>query len=153
MKVTRTRKAASLGAMLLAVVLTAAACSAPAATSTPSAAPAAAQTTTDPSEGYQTMSAKEAKQMLDTETDVTLVDVRELSEYEQGHIPNAKLLPLGSLSGLAADELPDKNAKIMVYCRSGSRSRMAARTLAGLGYTQVIDIGGILNWPYDIVRD
>ena len=82
-----------------------------------------------------------------------MLDVREQSEYDAGHIPGAVLLPSGSVQQMAADVLPDKDAKILVYCRSGNRSRTAANVLVSLGYTQVYDFGGIINWPYDVVKE
>ena len=102
---------------------------------------------------YQTITPADAKALMETRTDYTLVDVRELSEYSAGHIPGAKLLPLGQIETLAATELPDQNATIIVYCRSGARSSRAAHTLLSLGYTDVLDLGGISNWPYDVVLD
>ena len=101
---------------------------------------------------YQLITAEQAKKIMDTETDITILDVREPSEFNEGHIPNAKLLPLGDIATLAATSLPDLNAKILVYCRSGRRSQNAAKQLIALGYTQVLDFGGILNWPYDVVQ-
>ena len=74
--------------------------------------------------------------MMDSGAEVIVLDVREQSEYDSGHIHGAVLLPSGSVSAMAAEVLPDKNATILVYCRSGSRSGAAARTLVSLGYTQ-----------------
>ena len=81
-----------------------------------------------------------------------LIDVREAAEFGAGHIPGAVNLPLGSLTELAAAELPDKDALIYLYCRSGARSQTGALQLVRLGYTNLYDLGGIINWPYDIVR-
>lgn len=102
--------------------------------------------------GYQVITAKQAKQILDNDKDVILLDVREADEYAQGHIPNARLMPLGTIAKQAPTDLPDRDAKLMVYCRSGRRSKMAADTLLTLGYTHVLDMGGILDWPYDVVK-
>ncbi len=102
--------------------------------------------------GYQVITAKQGKQILDNETDVILLDVREPDEYAQGHIPNAVLMPLGTIAKQAAADLPDRDAKLIVYCRSGRRSKAAADTLLTLGYTHVLDMGGILDWPYDVVK-
>ena len=97
------------------------------------------------------ITAEKAKSIMDNEKDIVILDVREPSEYRTGHIRNAKLLPLGSIPAMAAKELPDRNAKILVYCRSGGRSRVAAQQLIALGYTNVIDFGGLMNWPYEVV--
>ena len=98
------------------------------------------------------ITAQKAKQIMDNEQGAIIVDVREPDEYSAGHIPGAKLLPLGNLNKLAATELPDLDATILVYCRSGARSNMGAQVLASLGYTHVLDFGGIINWPYDVVK-
>lgn len=161
MKQSRLRKPLTLGAALLAMVMSLTGCAktgdttvaATAAGTDGGALSASVTPTQTQTGGYRLMKPLEAKLMLDSETDITLVDVREPYEYATGHIPNAKLLPLGDIAALAATELPDRNAKIMVYCRSGSRSRSAARQLLSMGYTDVIDIGGILDWPYEVVTD
>lgn len=152
----------SLGAFLLAALLGLSACVAPAAT-TETAAPAAdtqgtgavvGEATAQPSAGgYQKITAEEAKQVMEDQPDAIIIDVREQSEYDAGHIPNAKLLPLGQLETLAAEALPDRNATLLVYCRSGRRSKTGAETLVALGYTDVRDFGGIIDWPYDVVTD
>ena len=81
------------------------------------------------------------------------VDVREPDEYAVGHIPGAKLLPLGEVLGRAAEVLPDKRAPWLVYCRTGRRSADAVQKLASLGYENLYDLGGILSWPYEIEGD
>ena len=81
------------------------------------------------------------------------VDVREPEEYAVGHIPGAKLLPLGEVLSRAAEVLPDKRAPWLVYCRTGRRSADAVQKLASLGYENLYDLGGILNWPYEIEGD
>ena len=81
------------------------------------------------------------------------VDVREPDEYAVGHIPGAKLLPLGEVLGRAAEVLPDKSAPWLIYCRTGRRSADAAQKLASLGYENLYDLGGILSWPYEIEGD
>lgn len=98
------------------------------------------------------ITASEAKQMLDEQQGYVLLDVRTEQEYAQGHIPGALLIPNTELSEKAADLLPDKEQMILVYCRSGRRSAEAARTLADMGYTQVYDFGGIIDWPYEIEK-
>ena len=81
------------------------------------------------------------------------VDVREPDEYAVGHIPGAKLLPLGEVLSRAAEVLPDKRAPWLVYCRTGRRSADAVQKLASLGYENLYDLGGILSWPYEIEGD
>ena len=80
------------------------------------------------------------------------VDVREPDEFAVGHIPGAKLLPLGDVLTRAEEVMPDKNAQWLIYCRTGRRSAIAAETLAGMGYTDVYDFGGIVDWPYQTVQ-
>lgn len=101
---------------------------------------------------YIKISPEEAKVMIDGET-VLILDVRTQAEYDEGHIENAILLPNTEILNLAASLLPDKNEKILVYCRSGNRSAQASKALLEMGYTQVFDFGGIMNWPYDVVKD
>ena len=81
------------------------------------------------------------------------VDVREPDEFAVGHIPAAKLLPLGDVVTRAAEVLPDKDAEWLIYCRTGRRSADAAQKLDALGYTHIYDLGGILSWPYEIEGD
>ena len=81
------------------------------------------------------------------------VDVREPDEFAVGHIPGAKLLPLGEVLSRAAEVLPDKHAPWLVYCRPGRRSADAVQKLESLGYTNLRDLGGILSWPYEIEGD
>ena len=100
---------------------------------------------------YQTITAEEAKARMDSGDPVTVLDVRTNREYEEGHIEGALLLPVGQVPDKATLLLPDLDAEILVYCRSGVRSAEAAQALAGLGYTQVFDFGGILDWPYETV--
>lgn len=96
------------------------------------------------------ISASKAKEMMDSQA-VVIVDVRTEAEYTEGFIPNAILIPNESIEG-APIELPNKNATILVYCRSGNRSAQAAKKLVDLGYTKVYDFGGIIDWPYEIVN-
>ena len=81
------------------------------------------------------------------------VDVREPDEYAVGHIPGAKLLPLGEVNSRAAEVLPEKEAAWLVYCRTGRRSAEAVQKLDALGYSNLYDLGGILSWPYEIEGD
>ena len=93
------------------------------------------------------ITAADAIRLLDAH-EAAAVDVREPDEFAVGHIPGAKLLPLGQVLSRAAEVLPDKNAVWLVYCRTGRRSADAVRKLESLGYTRLYDLGGILSWPY-----
>ena len=97
---------------------------------------------------YQTITPEQAKQFIDAGGSVIL-DVRQPDEYATGHIRSAVLLPVGEIEAQSATVLPDKDMKILVYCRSGNRSAVAAAALQTLGYTDVNDFGGIIDWPYD----
>ncbi len=101
---------------------------------------------------YHRLSPKEAKAVMESGEAVTVLDVREPYEYHAGHIPNAVLLPSGSVAARAGSILADKNKKILVYCLSGARSGAAARQLVRLGYTNVYDFGGIADWPFGVVK-
>ena len=79
-----------------------------------------------------------------------LLDVRTLEEYEEGHIANSILVPYTEVETAASRKLPNQDVRILLYCRSGRRSAIAAETLANLGYQTIYDFGGILDWPYDI---
>lgn len=98
-------------------------------------------------EGYQKISAQEAKKMMDTQK-VTIVDVRSPEEFKDGHVPKAILVPNEKIGSQPPKELPDKEATLLVYCRSGRRSKEAAYKLVDLGYKKVYDFGGIVDWPY-----
>ena len=98
---------------------------------------------------YQQISQEEAKSMMDTQ-EVLILDVREQDEYDSGHIPDAVLLPVGTIDAdSAAAVIPEKDTTVLVYCRSGNRSKTAAAALAELGYTQIYEFGGITTWPYE----
>lgn len=99
-----------------------------------------------------TIAPEEAKKRLDSEKGIILLDVRTKEEYESGHIEDAQLMPLDSLGENAPKSLNDKDADILVYCRSGNRSAAAAKILADLGYKNVYDLGGIKDWPYEVVK-
>ncbi|HHX59516.1 MAG TPA: rhodanese-like domain-containing protein [Epulopiscium sp.] len=100
---------------------------------------------------YNRITAKEAKEIMDTE-EVIILDVRTPQEYQEEHIEGALLIPDYDLSSLADSKLPNKDEKILIYCRSGSRSRGAAKVLIDMGYTNVHDFGGIMSWTYDKVK-
>ncbi|MEW4413232.1 rhodanese-like domain-containing protein [Clostridium sp. AN503] len=97
---------------------------------------------------YHKITAEEAKEMMDS-GDVTVVDVRRAEEYEQAHIPGAVLVPNESIGEEQPEELPDKDAAILVHCRTGVRSKQASDKLVKMGYTNIYDFGGIVDWPYE----
>lgn len=101
---------------------------------------------------YRKITPEEAKEMMDTQT-VTVVDVRTEEEYRTEHIPGAVLVPNEEISDRALEILTDQDAVILVYCRSGRRSKQAAKALLELGYQNVYDFGGIIDWPYDKMAD
>ena len=99
---------------------------------------------------YQQITQEEAKDMMDA-GDVIVLDVREQSEFDAGHIPGAVLLPVGTIAkDTAAAVIPEMDAVVLVYCRSGNRSKTASKALVDLGYTNIYEFGGINTWPYDI---
>ena len=99
---------------------------------------------------YQQITQEEAKEMMDTQ-EVIVLDVREQNEYDSGHIPGAVLLPVGTIDeDTAAAVIPEKDSTVLVYCRSGNRSKTASSALAELGYTNIYEFGGINTWPYEI---
>ena len=99
---------------------------------------------------YMNITAEEARQIMDTEEDYVILDVRTQEEYDQGHIPGAIVIPHEEIEEKAQQALPDKNQLILVYCRSGRRSKIAAEALLRLGYTNIKEFGGILDWPYEV---
>ena len=101
---------------------------------------------------YEQISGAQAKAIMDSESGYIILDVREQDEYDEGHIPGAILIPYGEIADRAEKELPDKDQLILVYCRSGRRSKIAAEELVKLGYTNVKEFGGIIDWKYEIVK-
>lgn len=101
---------------------------------------------------YKSVSSQEAKELMDSETSYIILDVRTEEEYAEGHIKNAVLIPDYEIAERAEKELTDKNQLILVYCRSGRRSKIASDVLASLGYTNVVEFGGIIDWQYDIEK-
>ena len=97
------------------------------------------------------ITAKEAKNIMDHETAYILLDVRTEEEFNEGHIDGAILIPDYEITKKAEDILTDKNQLILVYCRSGRRSKLAADSLATMGYTNIKEFGGIIDWPYGVV--
>lgn len=96
------------------------------------------------------ITAAEARQIMDTEEDYIILDVRTQEEYDEGHIPGAVLIPDTEIKARAEGVLTDKNQLILIYCRSGRRSKLAAEILVELGYTNIKEFGGILDWPYEV---
>ena len=99
---------------------------------------------------YEQITQEEAKQIMDTGNGYILLDTRTREEYDQSHIPGALLIPHTEIAERAEEELPDKDQVILVYCRSGNRSKQASEVLAELGYTNVKEFGGINSWPYEV---
>ena len=108
--------------------------------------------TSETSGSYKTISSTEAQQMIEDNKDALILDVRTAAEYESGHIPNAVNLSNEDIQAGKVDSLKDKSQFIMVYCRSGNPSRQAAQKLSELGYTNVVDFGGIQSWQGDIEK-
>ena len=102
--------------------------------------------------GYEQITGEQAKHLMDTEEDFTIVDARTTEEFNEGHIEGAILIPEYEIGEKAQTEIPDKDRLILVYCRSGRRSKIASEALVDLGYTNVKEFGGIIDWQYDIVK-
>ena len=101
---------------------------------------------------YEQITAEQAKTIMDTEKDYIIIDARTEEEFAEGHIENAILIPEYEIKDRAEKELPHKEQLILVYCRSGRRSKIASEELVNLGYTNVKEFGGIIDWPYEIVK-
>ena len=98
---------------------------------------------------YENITAEEAKRIMDTQTGYVILDVRTQEEYDEKHIPGAILIPDYEIREKAEGILTDKNQLILVYCRSGRRSKLASEDLLELGYTNIKEFGGIIDWPYE----
>lgn len=96
---------------------------------------------------------EKAKDIVDTQSGYIILDVRTKKEFDEGHIPGAVLIPYDELAFRAEAELPNKSQKLLLYCRSGRRSAIAANMLIDIGYTDVLDFGGIIDWPFDTVSE
>ena len=105
-----------------------------------------------PTPQYEQISAEKAKELMNTEKDYVILDARTQEEFDEGHIKGAIMIPEYEVSNRAEKELPNKDQLILVYCRSGRRSKIAAQALQDLGYTNVKEFGGIIDWPYEIVK-
>ena len=101
---------------------------------------------------YEQITAEQAKTIMDTEKDYVIIDARTEEEFAEGHIKNAILIPEYEIANRAEKELLDKEQLILVYCRSGRRSKIASEELVKLGYTNVKEFGGIIDWPYEVVK-
>ena len=101
---------------------------------------------------YRQITADEAAQLMQEETGFVLLDVRTQEEYASGHIPGAICIPNETIGSEEIPELPDKDQLILVYCRSGNRSKQASQKLAEQGYTNVVEFGGINGWTGEIVQ-
>jgi rhodanese-related sulfurtransferase len=101
---------------------------------------------------YVNITAEEAKQIMDTEEGYIILDTRTQEEYDEGHIPGAIQISHDEIEEKAEGMLPDKDQLILVYCRSGRRSKLAAETLVELGYTNIKEFGGIIDWPYEVEK-
>ena len=101
---------------------------------------------------YTSISSKEAKEILEVETGYILLDVRREEEFKNGHIPDAINIPNETIGTSPIPQLPKKDQRIYVYCRSGVRSKQAAGKLAAQGYSDIIEMGGVITWPGNLVK-
>ena len=101
---------------------------------------------------YEQITAEESKKIMDSGEEHIVLDTREQDEFDEGHIPGAILIPYTEIENKAEEMLPDKDKLILVYCRSGRRSKIAAESLSKLGYTNVKEFGGIIDWTYEIEK-
>ena len=101
---------------------------------------------------YEQITAEEAKKIMDLGEEHIILDVREQDEFDAGHIPGAILIPYTEIENKAEEMLPDKETQILVYCRSGRRSKIASVALSELGYTNIKEFGGIIDWPYEVEK-
>lgn len=99
---------------------------------------------------YVSITAKQAKEIMDSLEGYVILDTRTQEEYDEEHIPGAILIPHDEIGEKAEAVLPDKDQLILVYCRSGRRSKVAAEALQKLGYTNIKEFGGIIDWPYEV---
>ena len=101
---------------------------------------------------YMNITAEEARQIMDSEDGYIILDARTQEEYDQGHIPGAIVISHEEIAEKAEEVLTDKEQLILVYCRSGRRSKIAAEALVELGYTNIREFGGIIDWPYEVEK-
>ena len=101
---------------------------------------------------YEQINGNEAHALMQSESDYKIIDARTEEEFAQGHIKNAILIPEYEIAQKAPSLLPNKDQLILVYCRSGRRSKIAAQALVELGYTNVKEFGGIINWEFETIK-
>ena len=106
----------------------------------------------DQEAAYMNITAEEAKAIMDSEEGYIILDARTQEEYDQGHIPGAIVISHEEIAEKAEEVLTDKDQLILVYCRSGRRSKIAAEALVELGYTNIREFGGIIDWPYEVEK-
>ena len=109
--------------------------------------------TSNPPQSYYQISQDEAQKMMEQNDGHVIVDVRRQDEYDAGHIPGAVLIPNEDIDARPPAELPDLNQVILIYCRSGNRSKQAAQKLFDTGYTNIYEFGGINTWTGEIVAE
>lgn len=102
---------------------------------------------------YEQISQKEAKSLMDNNKNIVILDVRTKKEFDEGHIKGAINIPVETIGSIPPAQLRDKKQMILVYCRSGRRSKMAAQKLGIMGYENVLEFGGIMDWGYGTVKD
>ena len=115
-------------------------------------APLSSSTASESAAVYRRITPEKAKERIDSGDPVVILDVRTPAEFKEEHIPGALLLPNETIGDTPPIELPDLDAEILIYCRTGNRSRQAAEKLIKMGYTKVFDFGGIASWPYETVK-
>ena len=99
---------------------------------------------------YVNITAEQAKEIMDSQDGYIILDVRTQDEFDESHIPGAILIPHDEILEKAENVLTDKDQLILVYCRSGRRSKLAAEAFVELGYTNIKEFGGIIDWPYEV---
>ncbi len=102
---------------------------------------------------YEQISQKEAKSLMDNNKNIVILDVRTKKEFDEGHIKGAINIPVETIGSIPPAQLRDKKQMILVYCRSGRRSKMAAQKLGTMGYENVLEFGGIMDWGYGTVKE
>ena len=106
-----------------------------------------------PEASYRRISQEEAKRIMEEETDYLIIDVRTEEEFKEGHIPGALNIPNETIIDARPSQLPDSTQVLLIYCRSGNRSRQAAQKLADMGYVNVYEFGGINTWDGEITTE
>lgn len=102
---------------------------------------------------FVSITAEEAKEIIETQSNYIILDVRTQEEFDEGHIKGATLIPDTQISLFAEELLPDKDQQILVYCRTGRRSKNASKELVDMGYKNIKEFGGIVDWPYETVTE